>query len=196
MIWESHPWREELCRVAERLEAWRSRVDWEDEYEAFQIERDVMSSAYAVRKLLEAHKLADSLARSTVRVEAYSLIGRVPEYMNWHRLDEFYDFSRSESRSLTVTQLCNQFIHSFIWMIEKEDTEAADDQVDAAGMAGCFVASDRQRNSSIYRVSVDDLIDLFRSVGTEDVASTRMTRDAVGQWQISSYATDEDVDLG
>jgi hypothetical protein len=192
MIWESHPWREDLCRVADRLDAWKAGVDWDDEYVVFEIERDVMLSAYAIRKLLEAHKVADSLARSTLRVEALPLIGRVPDYMNWHRLDEFYDFTRATIQALTIAQLCNQFIHSFIWMIERRDVEA--DKSAPAGLAGCFVASETQRSSSIYRVSIDVLIDLLHSVETEDVVSTQMTRDSSGQWQISNRSVADGID--
>ncbi len=192
MISESHPWREELCSVADRLEACKAGVDWRDEYAAFRIERDVMFGAYAVRKLFEAHKLADSLAGSTVRVGSYPLIDRVPDYMNWYRLDDFYDFSRREAQTLTITQFCNQFIHSFIWLIESEGMET--DATDATGLIGCFVASDTLRSRSLYQVSVDVLINLFRSVGSEEVVSTQMTRDASGQWEISNLAAQEAIE--
>lgn len=169
------------------MDGWKSGVDWEDEYATFHIERDVMASAYSVRKLLEAHKLSDSLAQSVVPVEAYPLIGRVPDYMNWHRLDEFYDFSRGQTCRLTITQLCNQFIHSFVWMIESEEPQT-DGEVATPGLLGCLVASDMKRDRCVYRVGVDSLIDLFRSVGTEEVVASTMTRDASGKWQISSRA--------
>ena len=52
------------------LEGWSRTVDWDDELVAFEIERGVMVSAYALRKLLEARKLADSTAASRVRVES------------------------------------------------------------------------------------------------------------------------------
>ena len=70
VIWESHPWRDELCRVADRLETWKAEFDWDDEHMAFEIERDVMVSAYAIRKLLEACKLADSFTQSRILVTA------------------------------------------------------------------------------------------------------------------------------
>lgn len=187
MIWESHPWREELGRIAERLESWKAGVDWDDEYVSFEIERDVMWGAYAIRKLLDAYKLPDSLARSKFGVERFPLIDRVPDYMNWDQVDEFYDFSRRDATEVTLTQLCNQLVHSFVWIKESSDTEGNYD-CDAAGLAGFFVASDRERYSRIYRIGVDTLIGLFRSVRSEEVVSSRLTRNTLGQWKVSNLS--------
>jgi hypothetical protein len=76
----------------------------------------------------------------------------------------------------------------------EHDGGVADETVStASGLIGCFVSSDRQRNSSIYRVSVDTLVD-YRAVGLEEVFSTRMVRDASGQWQISNRTAGEGHD--
>ena len=193
MIWESRPWREELCRVADRLNEWRRVVDWDDELVAFEIERDVMVSAYAIRKLLEARKLSDSAAESKFRVEAFPLIDRIPDHMNWHRLDEFYNFERSSSEDLTLEQLCNQLIHSFIF-VRIGDADGDDETGYEGGLAGFFVASDRARSSRLYRISIDSLVSLLQSVGTEEVVATKMIRDASGQWQVSNM-TAADMNL-
>lgn len=191
MIWESHPWRQELCTIADRLETWRSAFEWDDDVVAFELERDVMVSAYAIRKLLEAYKLADSTVGTRIRVQSYPLLERVPDLMNWHKLDEFYDFEDEASEHLTLAALCNQLIHSFIFM------RAAADDGDAegyrAGLAGFLVASDYKRTSRLYRIDIDTLIGLLRLVGNEEVVATTMTRDSNGQWQVSNM-TAEDMD--
>lgn len=193
MIWESHPWRDELCRVADRLEHWSSAVDWDDELVAFEIERDVMLSAYSIRKLLEAHKLADSTAGTRVWVETFPLIDQVPDHMNWDRLGEFYDFERIGREELKLEALCSQLIHSFIFVREC-GFEGDDEEAEPGGLAGFFVASDRARSTQLYRIEVDALICLLRLVGTEEVVATRMTRDASGQWQVSNM-TAADMDM-
>ena len=194
MIWESHPWRDELCRMADKLERWSVAVDWESDDIAFEMERDVMVSAYPIRKLLEARKLADSTVATRLSVEAFPLVDRVPDLMNWHRLDELYDFDAASETKLTVLELCNQLIHSFIFMPEG-DFDEDDATADAAGIAGFLVASDRARSSRLYRIGIDVLISLLRLVGTEDIASTQMTRDSSGQWQVSNLTATERDDV-
>ena len=56
MISDSFPWREELLRVAGRLEKRKAQRRW-TERTMFLVERDIMISAYAIRKLKEANKI-------------------------------------------------------------------------------------------------------------------------------------------
>lgn len=176
--------------MADKLNGWSRAVDWDDDYVAFEIERDVMVSAYAIRKLLEARKLADSTMRSTVHVEVFPLIEQIPDLMNWHRLDEFYDFERSRTEELGLQELCNQLIHSFIFVQEIADAGAS-----AGGLAGFLVASDRARSAQLYRIDIDSLTGLLQLVGTEEVVASQMIRDASGQWRVSNLtAADRDAD--
>jgi len=183
VIWESHPWHGELCRVAEQFEHWSRSVDWDDEV-AFKFERDVMVSAYALRKLLEARKLTDTTVSTRLRVEAFPLLDHIPDLMNWHRLEGFYDFRHVQSEDLTLVRLCNQLIHSFIFM--PETTAADDDRGESNCLAGFCVASDRVRASKLYRIQIGPIIRLLRSVGEEEVISTQMIRDKSDHWQVSN----------
>lgn len=188
MIWESYPWRHELCVVAQRLEAWSNEIDWEDERIAFEVERDTMVSAYAIRKLLEAEKLPDSIESCRIRVMSYPLKGRVPDSGNWDRIDEHYDFLAEEIQTLELDRLCNQFIHSDIWMREGDPVRK--------GMSGIFVASDWVRKTNLYRVNVESLIRLFRDVGVEEVTSLHRRRDSSGQWVYLSKLTADEEESG
>jgi hypothetical protein len=101
--------RPHSCAVSPR--GWsvaRAAVDWVDEVVAFEIERDVIMSAHANRKLLDAKKIADSTAMTKIDAECNLLIDRVPDQMNWHRLDQFYAFGKCRSEKLTLAQFCNQ----------------------------------------------------------------------------------------
>lgn len=176
--------------MADKLSAWSRAVDCDDDYVAFEIERDVMVSAYAIRKLLEARKLAASTMGSTVHVEVFPLIERMPDLMNWHRLDEFYDFERSHTEDLGLPELCNQLIHSFIFVQEIVVAGAS-----AGALAGFLVASDRARAAQLYRIDIDSLSGLLQLVGTEEVVASRMIRDSSGQWQVLNLtAADRDAD--
>ena len=140
MIWESHPWRDELERIADRFDSWREDCNDEDEQTSFEQERDVFLSAFILRKLIDAKKLPNSLVAATIDVDAYPLIERVPDHMNWHRLEEFYDSERRGTRTLTVEQLCNQFIHSFIFMVRLHTART----IHRARQSGCEGCSSRR----------------------------------------------------
>jgi glycerol kinase len=62
MIGDSVPWKDELLKIADRLENRKTQRRW-TERTGFLAERDIMVSAYAIRKLLEARKVSDIPAR-------------------------------------------------------------------------------------------------------------------------------------
>ena len=80
----------------------------------FLVERDVMVSAYAVRKLNEAHKVSDALAARRWAIVEHRLIDLAPDL--WDRFEpwEYYDLESSNNVTLDVATLCNQIIHSWI----------------------------------------------------------------------------------
>ncbi len=60
MIDDSIPSKDELVKVADRLEAKTEQKRW-TERTGYLIEQDFMVSAYAIRKLIDAHKVSDKL---------------------------------------------------------------------------------------------------------------------------------------
>ncbi len=65
MIWASYPWKEELLRIATRLEKKQKQRRWTERTEA-NLEKDVFIGCYALRKLMEAHKLSETVLMSHV----------------------------------------------------------------------------------------------------------------------------------
>lgn len=191
MIWESGPWRAELGRIADRLEAWQVEFDIEDDQVAFEQERDAFLSAFMLRKLIEAHKLPDSLVASPIHLDAYPLLNdRVPDHLNWDRVDEFYDWDHPERRTLTLEQVCNQFIHSFICMVETSYDED-DPPGTPVGLRGFFVASDRTRSSVLYRLGLASYTEVLQRAAHDGVVATRMSRAKDGQWLIVNSSTED-----
>lgn len=161
-------------------------TDWEDEQVAFQIERDLLLGAFAIRRLTEAQKLPTALVNSTIRVEAIARIDGVQDHMNWHHLDRFYNFADLSAQGLVVRQLCNQFIHSFVLMPEASEAPSA-------GMSAVLVASDRARKEVLYRIETSTIVELFRAVATEEVVETRMVRGKDGQLTVTNWSA-SDID--
>jgi len=71
MIDDSIPWKEDLLRVADTLERRKNQARWMART-SFLVERDTMTAAYAVRKLIQAHKVSDELRREGVQVRRHA----------------------------------------------------------------------------------------------------------------------------
>src|SRR5262249_40702763 len=161
---DSIPWREELVRVADRLEKRKTQRRWTDRT-SFLVERDIMTSAYAVRKLNEARRISDQLTARKLRVKRFDLVGRVLDHY-WYEFWESFDLESPVEAEVSLAFLCNQIIHSFVWAISvTEDGELFD---------GIFVSSDRERRKSLYFIGADLLIGLFREIGEEDIVEIAM----------------------
>jgi hypothetical protein len=174
VINDSVPWREQLLRSADELGSRKTQRRW-TERTSFLVERDIVVGCYAIRKLHEARKVSDVLAGRRWEVTRHALTSvRRPDI--WARATpwEYYDFPRGTSATLSITDLCNHVIHSYIWMLSA--TQAGD-------FDGIYVASDRQRLSGLFFISVDRFIELFRAVGSEDVTYVHMQRHTNGDLQ-------------
>jgi len=186
VITDSIPWKDELLVIADRLERRKAQRRW-TERTGFLVERDIMLSAYAVRKLLESRKISDILAARQVRVRQHSLLGRMPDMLNRFSYWENYDLDAGQDISMPISDFCNQIIHSWNWAISANEQGSFD---------GIYVSSDRQRRRLLYFVSVDVLITLLRDVGAEDVARIEIRADERGERYISRLLTREQVESG
>jgi hypothetical protein len=175
VISDSIPWREELLRVADRLEQKKTQRRW-TERSSFLVERDVMVSAYAIRKLLEARRLSDDLVAQPLKVRRHSLVGRPPDIWDRHEIWESFDLERGEEVSLSLKVFCNQIIHSWVWML----SATADDMY----WDGIYVSSDFERRRWLYFIDVNVLVAIFRAVGSEDIELIQFGRDANGDMQV------------
>jgi hypothetical protein len=173
MIQDAVPWREELLKIAGRLERRKTQRRW-TERTGFLVERDVMLSAYALRKLLEAQKISDSLAAHKVTVKQYVLKSgaAVPDMLSRYEVWENYELENARRVEFAFRELCNQIVHSWNWMISATEDLVFD---------GFFVSSDRERAKSIHFVSIDAFIELLRAVGSEDIIGVVYQRDSEGQ---------------
>lgn len=182
MISDSIPWKDELLKIADSLEQRTTQQRWL-ERTSFLVERDVMVAAYAIRRLLEARKISDELAMIPVTVMRHSLIGKPADVMTRNEFDEHYDMHQPEPVQLTITEFCNQVIHSWVWMLSA--TEHRPHRFD-----GIFVSSDWAKKRHIYIFDVETLVRVFRGVGSDDVVSIRYRQDEQG-WHFDKVSNAE-----
>jgi hypothetical protein len=171
VIADSTPWKEDLLRVADALEKRKDQVRW-TERTGFLVERDTMTAAYAVRKLVEAHRVSDELRRESVHVRRHTLVGKPVDIWNRHEFYEHYDMERSQDVKLALRELCNQIIHSWVWMLSADAETALFD--------GIYVSSDRESKKHVYFVPVDTLVTVFRAVGLDEIVTFRIEPDDDG----------------
>lgn len=166
MIDDSVPWRTELGKSALRLRRWDVQSRWTGRT-YFLVERDIMMGAYSVRRLIDSGKTSAQLPKMRRSVRRYARTGRVPMVLDRFSPELFYDITSPTSDELTLAQLCNQFIHSFIFQLYEEES---------AGTSTALVfVSDRDRRKHLYGISLASLADTFDYVAREEIVETSGT---------------------
>ncbi|HYD39450.1 MAG TPA: hypothetical protein VEB43_01360 [Anaeromyxobacter sp.] len=115
--------------------------------------------AFVVRRLADSHKLSDATVSMLLRVGQMPTTGKPVTLINNHRLDEWFDFSRSRRCQQPLPFLCNQAIHSYVFGV----------YTDRAGkrLAGVYIASDYQRNRALFAVPLAELERAFRRASND-----------------------------
>ena len=165
MIWDSSPWKDELVRSAEKL----SRVEQQKrltQRALLLVEREIAIGCYVIRKLVEAHKVSDSTKELACKAQYFR--NRKPAYnFNWHRLEELYDMERGTEGVITLVSMCNQVIHSYVFLMGEIEK----------GERGIFVASDLDRNKKVTFIRLIEIIKIFRTVGQDYPSKIHWTKD-------------------
>lgn len=189
MIWDSSYWKDDLLRRAKVLSRRKSQKRWAvllrrkspdrwQEASLARIEQDLMLGFYGIRKLIEASKLSDAVAKQLVALNLHPRTGKTVTKLNWHKLDELFDYNHSSREERYLDYVCNQFIHSYIFCVVTDDGGA---------LHGFYFASDRQRRRGLYFLNVDEVIRIFRQVGEDYPNEVRMQWDQdFGDYRVES----------
>ena len=81
--------------------ALRKRVNqrrWPDRFLA-KLEQNMMIGFYSIRKLLEAKKLTIDVVKRSIPATAFPWRGEPVNHLNWHNIDQLYDFERLTIKS-------------------------------------------------------------------------------------------------
>jgi hypothetical protein len=158
VIEESLYWRTDLQRYARTLHAWRHKrlsrdLDWA------RIERSVMLGFFSIRRLLESYKLSDDTRDLLVQVTQYPFKQASHlTLLNWSNLDRHYDFARPNDSQLSLRELSNQVIHSYVFSLASNSRHR---------LAGMFVSSEFRRRRSVAYLPAWRIVRLFRRVAAD-----------------------------
>ncbi|WP_454688343.1 hypothetical protein [Achromobacter aloeverae] len=155
MIHESNYWKSDLLKLANTLERRLTQTRWNDK-NLFTIEKEIFFGFYAIRKLIESKKISDSITQCKHKMKEFPYSGNSESLLTYMK-DNEYDLASGETAYLTTIELCNQFIHSYHFLPFLPDEKH---------LIGFFFCSDRKRTSGIYMITVFDVVNIYRSVGS------------------------------
>jgi hypothetical protein len=171
VIDDSILWRDELVKIADRLEAKTKQQRWTDRTE-YLTERDLVVSAYAMRRLVESHKLSGKLGQCQIPVRRFDRLGNSPDPPFPADISDLYDFENGRRSTLSVVDLCHEILHSVVFTFCCGETTDLFD--------GIYVSSDRhKKNKYVYLVLASDFIALCCDIGKKDVRSDGSDRNLV-----------------
>lgn len=128
-----------------------------------------MTGAFAVRKMVDSNKVPDSVAATRVSVVAYPSIGTpITMLSRWYPA-EHYDFDAPRRRSVTIRQLCNSLIHSYVYQAQFDERQRA--------LESILLNSDLLRSSELWEVKIDAVATIFERVATAWPVSMAMQFD-------------------
>lgn len=161
MIWDSYHWKIELRETADFIVSLAKDVDGPRDKNDYLMERSLMVGFYSIRKLAEAMKVTNRCATTKVPLVAHpSRFGEkyIINHMDWHRINDFYEFERSIKTSMKLITLCNAFIHSFIFYPVTNPSR---------NTIAILFTSDKTKYKNLYYITIEQIADLFRSVADD-----------------------------
>jgi hypothetical protein len=171
-MYESLPYRDELARYAKEFEKRRKRQMWRESSLA-KAERTLFVGFLFVRKLIECKKVMDRCARSSAEI-GRAPIKRTREVSDFQRDDLLDDLDNMEwtMTKVDVHQLADKVMHSW-WILPMRD--------EGPGLAGYVFTTDRQRNSEIWFLPTNSVVDTFRRFSGAAIDSLHKKRDRQGR---------------
>ena len=154
-------WKEELVRVADRLEAKTKQTRWTYKTGVV-IEQGFVVSAYAMRKLIQSGAVSDEIRQRQFPVRRFDSTGTLPDSRLPDDIADSYDFENGRRTTLSVADLCHEIVDSTVFAFCCGETTDLFD--------GIYLTADRERDH-VYLVLASDYIALC-----DDVANMTSTQ--------------------
>ena len=168
MIWEFQYWKQDIRKIAQRMKKRVTQSRW-PERSLVNLEKDIFIAFYAIRKLAEATKLSKPIVGMKLPAFSYPSIGKGVTKLNWHRLDEHFDFGEEKPEQLSLRFVYNQIVHSYICMPQMTELST---------LGGIFFCSDFKRNDRLYCLEIGEIIQCLELVAADDPSSLSMSYDS------------------
>lgn len=183
MIWESSVWKEEMQKELGEFNCYlESKPDFEDDYFNLRVEKFIFVIAFIIRKLIESNKISDELLANEYPAYKYKKIEneRSIDFLNYHHVDEFYELACQEGCKFKIREMCNLFIHSFVFMLSFDE--------EFKNFTGVLINSDRSKNSWLYEIDFEIFVEVINDVINDNIVSVEYSR-IIGVLKMSSKNT-------
>lgn len=155
MILESSYWKNDILKISNNLEKRYNQKRW-SERSFFVLEKEVFIGFYIIRKLIESNKISNSLKKKRIIIKEYPIGDKKTNVMNRHEFAELYRLYEGIDTSLSIEDLCNQFIHSFVF---------APFVPSGTSLVGFYFCSDRQKDKGLFYITLVNVVEIMRSIG-------------------------------
>lgn len=163
------PWPPQRARVGDYR-------DWTDHWRC-RFEDTLFAVGLGIRKLVEAGKVSVEAQLEPIPARVAPLLGdRLPDSMNVHRVEEFYDVDKAAQDSLPLMLLCHAIVHSYVLQPKFARTGASGLYVESF-----VLASDVGRRKGAYLIEWDQVRRLVYRLAFDDVVSVRLLRTGQGE---------------
>ncbi|MBA7603208.1 hypothetical protein ES703_10312 [subsurface metagenome] len=141
-------------------------------------EKDIVVSFFCIRKLFEAHKVSNKYREYKAEVYSYTPTGKKITKLNQTSIDELYDLSKEKKVKKKISFLANQLIHSCTLFAYREKDR---------NWGGVYACSDFERDKTIYRIPIEEIITIFKLVGNDYPSSYSMKwNEELGDYDIQT----------
>ncbi|MBL5900529.1 hypothetical protein I7V27_16510 [Lelliottia amnigena] len=170
MIHESYYWKDDLLKLSRKLESRLLQSRW-GERNLYTIEKEIFIGFYSVRKLIESKKISDSIKSKLYDIKEFPHNGNKGSVADPYRIED-YLLTQEKIAKLSVATICNQFIHSFHFIPYFHNGK---------NLAGFYFCSDHKSATSLYFISLIDIIDIFQIVGKNYPSTMHFFRSQKGK---------------
>ena len=121
---------------------------------------------------MDSVKLSDEMESTSIPAVSYrsNKDGVITDIQNWHKIEELYNLGKRDSIKVSLREFCNQFIHSFVFIISFTSRN---------GFGGALVSSDHSRSKQLLYFSIDDIIKTINRVAKDCIRCISSKRDKV-----------------
>lgn len=181
MIWESSYWKKPLLRASTKITELSQTPNPSDD-DLGNLEYLAMNGFYAIRKLLEAEtKLSRTTSEGHYRSKRYPLrqehaeSKKYPDRIFNKSPNHYYDLANPIQASSNLAYICNQFIHSYVFVFSTDAKGQLDD---------IFLSSDRDRKTHCNYISLKEVSRIFKIVGEDYPTDALLVRNGDGDWKV------------
>jgi len=156
MISESYVYKDELLKFADDLQKRRTQKRW-TERTGLLIEKELFFGFFIIRKLCEAVKISNSLKAKDFKVSVLPIAAPFDiNVTTEHKVLENIDWEKQIYQKMSIIQICNQFIHSFLMLlVSKED----------GGLESVLISSDWFKSKKCFLIDLEIIIQIFQEFG-------------------------------